>query len=236
MFQVSEGEVKLVYSHGSDLSIVTPRDRGVQSPVLRLASYPADVDLLVSARMVFWIDTARGAILRSKLEEGGARKVVISKGVGPRDSIAVDWVHSNLYWADRDQNRIILTSIDGANQKMVVNNTRSPSFIRVIPEKGLLIWSEEGEVTTLVQSSMDGSDVRVLLQNQEFMTSPMDIAVDYVESRIYWIDNELDHIASVSLNGSDPRIVQRYFKSSSSLAAVILTHCFSPQLLTSLPF
>ena len=236
MFQVSEGEVKLVYSHGSDLSIVTPRVRGEQSPVLRLASYPADVDLLVSARMVFWIDTARAAILRRKLEEGGARKVVISKGVGPRDSIAVDWVHSNLYWADRDQNRIIVTSIDGANQKTVVNNTRSPGSIRVIPEKGLLIWSEEGEVTTLVQSSMDGSDVRVLLQNQEFMRSPMDIAVDYVESRIYWIDNELDHIASVSLSGSDPRIIQRYFKSSSSLAAVMLTHCFSPQLLTSLPF
>ena len=123
--------------------------------MLRLASYPADVDLLVSAKMVFWIDTARGAILRSKLEEGGARKVVISKGVGPRDSIAVDWVHSNLYWADRDLNRIIVTSIDGANQKTVVNNTRSPGSIRVFPEKGLLIWTEEGDVTTLVKSSMD---------------------------------------------------------------------------------
>lgn len=207
--QVRDGDVRLVYGHGSDLSIVaTSGVREERPPVLRLPSYPADVDLMVSARLVFWIDTAKGAIYRSKMEEGGARKMVIPQGVGTGDSIAVDWVNSNLYWASRDQNRIIVTSLDGAKQKTVVNNTKSPSSIRVIPERSLLIWSEKYDVSRLVQSSMDGSDAKVLLENQEFMKSPIDIAVDYEETRIYWIDNELNHIASVSLTGSDPRIVK----------------------------
>ena len=137
--------------------------------------------------------------------------MVISEGVGTGDSIAVDWVTSNLYWANRDQNRIIVTSMDGTKQKTVVNNTKSPGSIRVIPERGLLIWSEKDEVSRLVQSSMDGSDVKVLLDNQEFVRSPIDIAVDYEKTRIYWIDRELNHIASVSLTGSDPRIIKRYF-------------------------
>ena len=63
--------MRLVYSHGSDLSMVsTSGDK--QSLILRLSSYPASVDLLVSARMVFWIDTAKGSIYRSKMEEAGA--------------------------------------------------------------------------------------------------------------------------------------------------------------------
>ena len=208
MSQVSQGEVRLVYSHGSDLGMVsTSGDK--PSVMLRLSSYPASLDLLVSARMVFWIDTAKGAIYRSKMEEAGARKVVIPQGVGAGDSIAVDWVNSNLYWANRDNNTITVTSIDGAYQKTVVNNTRSPGSIRVIPEKGLLIWSENGNGSRIVKSSMDGSDVTVLLENPEFVRSPIDIAVDYEQSRIYWSDNELNHIASVSLNGSDPTIIKR---------------------------
>ena len=206
--QVSEGEVRLVYSHGSDLSMVsTSGDE--QTLMLRLSSYPASVDLLVSARMVFWIDTARGAIYRSKMEEAGARKVVIPQGVGAGDSIAVDWVNSNLYWANRDNNTITVTSIDGAYQRTVVNSTRSPGSIRVIPEMGLMIWSESGNGSRIVRSSMDGSDVTVLMENPEFVRSPIDIAVDYEQSRIYWSDNELNHIASVSLNGSDPTIIKR---------------------------
>ena len=144
------------------------------------------------------------------MEEAGARKVVIPQGVGAGDSIAVDWINSNLYWANRDKNTIIMTSIDGANQKTVVNNTRSPGSIRVIPAKGLMIWSEEnGNGSRIVRSSMDGSNVTVLLENQEFVRSPIDIAVDYEQSRIYWIDSKLNHIASVSLNGSDPKIIRR---------------------------
>ena len=173
--------MRLVYSHGSDLSMVSTSG-AKQSLILRLSSYPASVDLLVSARMVFWIDTAKGAIYRSKMEEAGARKVVIPQGVGAGDSIAVDWVSSNLFVANRDRNTITLTSLDGALQKTIITTASNPSRIRVLPEKALLIWTETGASPRLVSSAMDGSRVSVILENPVFVRSPKDLAVDYVHN------------------------------------------------------
>ena len=68
IFQVSEGEVSLVFSHGSDLSIVSASGGSEGGRrLLRLSSAPEDVEVLVSAGMVFWVDSARSVIYRSKM-------------------------------------------------------------------------------------------------------------------------------------------------------------------------
>ena len=204
--------MSLVFSHGSDLSIVSASggsEGGSEGGrrLLRLSSAPEDVEVLVSAGMVFWVDSARSVIYRSKMEDG-VRKVVIPQGVGG-DSIAVDWVSSNLFVANRDRNTITLTSLDGALQKTVITTANNPSCIRVIPEKALLIWTETGASPRLVSSAMDGSRVSVILENPVFVRSPRDLAVDYVHNRVYCIDEDLKHIASVDIDGSDPSIVKR---------------------------
>ena len=55
-------------------------------------------------KLIFWTDPSVGKIYRTKMfSDHQARVVVVEAGVVRGDQLAVDWIHSNLFWASNER-------------------------------------------------------------------------------------------------------------------------------------
>ena len=55
-------------------------------------------------KLIFWTDPSVGKIYRTKMfSDHQARVVVVEDGVVRGDQLAVDWIHSNLFWASNER-------------------------------------------------------------------------------------------------------------------------------------
>ena len=124
MCRLTEGKVGLVFSQTTDIRL-TPTSSSSSSSLGQAENSTAVVnttqaealvswssqspgpssqlefqDFLYSGKLIFWTDPSLGKIFRSKMfSDHTAREVVIEESVVTGDAIALDWIHSNLFWA-----------------------------------------------------------------------------------------------------------------------------------------
>lgn len=67
-----------------------------------------------------------------------------------------------------------------------------------------MFWSEAGEKAEIERAGMDGSGRRVLVRQP--VHRPMGLAVDPIENRLYWTDEQLRCIGSATLDGEDVKV------------------------------
>ena len=70
------------------------------------------------------------------------------------------------------------------------------------PAKGLMFWTDHGRRAKVERSSMDGTG-RQSLVHRESITSPIGITLDYLEDKVYWVDESLDIIWKMDLDGGE---------------------------------
>ncbi|XP_048030956.1 low-density lipoprotein receptor-related protein 2 isoform X1 [Megalobrama amblycephala] len=135
----------------------------------------------------------------------------IVKGV-KSDSIAVDWMGRNLYWVDGVAGQILavrLTSsiVKPQNYVVVVDkDLEQPRSLVLLPQKGIMFWSEIGGQAQIERSSMDGSDRKVVISRG--LNWPVSVTVDILTDRLYWTDEKLRCIGSATLDGENIRLLQ----------------------------
>ncbi|XP_051537274.1 low-density lipoprotein receptor-related protein 2-like [Myxocyprinus asiaticus] len=195
----------------------------VQSEVFLLGLRSSSMDVLVSAEKqfvlsldydwqkerVYWINLNTDNIKWLSLDQKS--KGTIIKGINA-DSLAVDWVAKNLYWADSVNSQINAVGLDSNTTKTVdhvvildkdLGQLRS---LALLPQKGLMFWSETGDDAQIECAGMDGSDRRVLVSQS--LRWPVSLTVDSIHNRIYWTDEKLKCIGSANLDGGDIKILQ----------------------------
>ncbi|EDO29516.1 predicted protein, partial [Nematostella vectensis] len=64
-------------------------------------------------------------------------QVVIQAGVVTPEGIAVDWVARNLYFSDRVQDKIMVSTLTGRHMKTLLDNLGEPRALVVDPSQGL---------------------------------------------------------------------------------------------------
>ncbi|XP_039769300.1 low-density lipoprotein receptor-related protein 2-like isoform X2 [Ornithorhynchus anatinus] len=167
------------------------------------------VDYDLEGRKVFWTDLKLEAIKWISLDTKKSGTVV--KGTKP-DCIATDWVGRNLYWTEGQAGRILANPLQATwrgktEYTVVLDGLHQPRALAVAPRSGLMFWSETGSGDAQIkQAGLDGSGTKVLIS--QGLGWPIDLALDPSSWKIFWADEKLHSIGSVSLDGTGIRVLQ----------------------------
>ncbi|XP_047426561.1 low-density lipoprotein receptor-related protein 2-like isoform X2 [Mugil cephalus] len=187
---------------------------GVRSGTLRLlssASRPVfSLDYHWAQQRVYWLSPDYQSIRWADMK-GSDNKGTLIKGV-KSDFIAVDWLGKNLYWVDGLVGQILAVKLSNATVRsqdytvVLGEDLEQPSSLVLLPQKGLMLWSEIGSTPQIERSGMDGSKRKVVVSRD--LSWPVSLAYDLLDNRVYWADEKLRCIGSSSLNGDNIKILQ----------------------------
>ena len=96
-----------------------------------------------------------------------------------------------------------VSRLDGTYRTVVISTELSnPRGIAVYPAKGLMFWTDGGYWGKVERSAMDGTDRHALVQKgSASVRAPVGITLDYQEDKVYWVDEFLDVIWKMDLDG-----------------------------------
>ncbi|XP_073321660.1 vitellogenin receptor Yl isoform X2 [Pagrus major] len=158
---------------------------------------------------VFWVSLDTESIRWSSLDQKTTGTLI--KGVRA-DSVAVDWLGRNLYWIDGVNSQIVAvrlatTTVKSLDHSVILDeDLDQPRSLALLPQKGLMFWTEIGNIVKIERAGMDGSERKAVVNSS--LGWPGGVAVDTISDRVYWTDERLRAIGSATLDGEDIRILQ----------------------------
>ncbi|XP_062383968.1 low-density lipoprotein receptor-related protein 2-like isoform X2 [Sardina pilchardus] len=202
-------EPSLLASMQSELVLVGLRsgDKKVLMAPGKKPIFSVDYDWL--EQRVYWVSLDEASIKWAAHEQKYLGTLVT--GV-KSDSIALDWVGRNLYWVDGVAGQILAvrlgpTVVKPENYTVILDeDLEQPRSLALLPQKGLMFWSEIGSAPQIERSGMDGSDRRVVVSKS--LSWPVSVTIDLLEERLYWTDERLKCIGSASLTGENIMLLQ----------------------------
>lgn len=96
--------------------------------------------------------------------------------------------------------------MDGKHRKVLIWwDLDKPRAIILLPSKGLMIWSDWGDIPKIESASMDGeASTRRTLVNENIVW-PNGLTIDPEKELIYWVDGNLKFLDVMNLDGSNRR-------------------------------
>ncbi|KAL1227595.1 Low-density lipoprotein receptor-related protein [Trichinella spiralis] len=121
-------------------------------------------------------------------------------------NVAVDWVTSNIYFADEMLSRIGVCNEDGRYCTVFDKlSLRRPRGLATHPKYGYLFLCDWGANASIIRVAMDGQSWQVL--HHKKLSWPNSVAVDYVRDMVYWMDAKYKLIERSRLDGSEREVV-----------------------------
>ncbi|KAG5261796.1 hypothetical protein AALO_G00288490 [Alosa alosa] len=202
-------EPSLLASMQSELVLLGLRsgDKKVLMAPGKKPIFSVDYDWL--EQRVYWVSLDEASIKWAAHEQKYLGTLVT--GV-KSDSIALDWVGRNLYWVDGVAGQILAvrlspTVVKPENYTVILDeDLEQPRSLALLPQRGLMFWSEIGSEPQIERSGMDGSDRRLVVS--ESLSWPVSVTIDLLEERVYWTDERLKCIGSASLTGENIKLLQ----------------------------
>ncbi|XP_060530301.1 low-density lipoprotein receptor-related protein 6 isoform X2 [Cylas formicarius] len=199
----------LLYSTTKDIRIVNiTRINNVKTKpltIVRNYTYISAIDFHYAKQKICWADHEIESIQCCHHTGFVAEnKVEIITGVLAPDGIAIDWFTDNIYWTDNDANRIEVATLDGKHRKVLFwTDIDQPRAIAVVPTKGLLFWTDWGEIPKIERAGMNGemSTRKVIVSENIYW--PNGITVDYENEKVYWVDGKLLFIKVMDYDGKN---------------------------------
>uniref|UniRef100_A0A3B4FMG6 Prolow-density lipoprotein receptor-related protein 1-like n=1 Tax=Pundamilia nyererei TaxID=303518 RepID=A0A3B4FMG6_9CICH len=201
------GEPLLLSSIQTDIYLYGLRSHSLVTLPSSAKKAVLSLDYDWKGQKVFWVSLEMAAIMWSSLDQKMTGSLI--KGV-QADSIAVDWVGRNLYWINGVKSyiaaiRLAAASASSLYQSIILDeDLDQPRSLALLPQKGLMFWTEIGNVVKIERAGMDGSERRPLVNSS--LGWPGGVAVDAVSERVYWTDERLKAIGSATLDGDDIRV------------------------------
>uniref|UniRef100_A0A665XAN3 Si:dkey-88l16.3 n=1 Tax=Echeneis naucrates TaxID=173247 RepID=A0A665XAN3_ECHNA len=187
---------------------------GVRSSMLQILSSSSrpvfSLDYHWAQNRVYWLSPNYQSIRWTDMGNSNNKGILI-KGV-KSDFIAVDWVGKNLYWVDGLVGQILAvklsdTMVRSQDYTVVLGeDLEQPSSLVLLPDRGLMLWSEIGSTPQIERAGMDGSKRKVVVSRA--LSWPVSLSYDFLDNRVYWADEKLRCIGSASLDGENIKILQ----------------------------
>ena len=134
--KATEGRPDLLFAHKTDLRSIS-LDRLGMTALVNTTRSSCALDYDFKEGLLFWSDVMEERIYSAPLGREGERRVVVEQGVVTADGLAVDWVHSHLYWTDTGTNTISVAEFSGRNRAVVVQGRlEEPRAIALHPGLG----------------------------------------------------------------------------------------------------
>uniref|UniRef100_A0A452F8B2 Low-density lipoprotein receptor-related protein 2 n=1 Tax=Capra hircus TaxID=9925 RepID=A0A452F8B2_CAPHI len=173
------------------------------------------VDVDVSSGFIYWCDfnisvTSNNAIRRIK-PDGSNFTNIVTDGIGVNGirGIAVDWVAGNLYFTNafRSETLIEVLRINTTHRHILLKTiVDMPRDIVVDPKNRYLFWSDYGQNPKIERSFLDCTNRTVLVS--DITATPRGLALDHSSNYIYWVDDAVDLIARISIEGGESEVIR----------------------------
>ena len=175
------------------------------SPKHAEASPPAQSSQTRTVDWLYWLDTARRVIGRSRLDRSGVVQTVVSAtdlGVYARD-LAVDDNNEYVYWADDHQNRIRRRLADGAGAAETLVNSDISQPYGIALDDEYVFWVDLS-LNTIKRVQQNGTGtVETLADAADGVSRPWALVISPDGSNLYWHNQGDSTIRAVDTSGSN---------------------------------
>jgi DNA-binding beta-propeller fold protein YncE len=177
-----------------------------------------------------------GAVKVINADGSNEQTLVDGSNVIEPDGIEVDEAGGKMYWTDMglggaadksvsiNDGRIMRADIDGKNVETLVPTgvTTTPKQLALDVAGGKVYWCDRGDVgdknvnPKVMRSNLDGSSVETLVSAD--LISPVGIALDTVNGKLYFTDRYANNIRRANLDGTTVEVVVKDTKYPVDLA------------------
>nr|XP_035929566.1 low-density lipoprotein receptor-related protein 1-like isoform X4 [Halichoerus grypus] len=194
--RVTDDAVKILIAADRELGVLDRRT-GIYETLIPIKSRPASVAYDLERSMYFWVDEVLHVFVL-----GQPNSVPLYPELKTVDSISLDWLTGQLYWASSFARVIGAGLSDGRGYVRILEKDLVPEQLIVFPTEKSLFWVNRGKkgTRTIEAAGMDGSDRKVLAAVH--MEEPVGLTLDYVAGRLYWISEYKESIETVNVDGS----------------------------------
>lgn len=214
----------IILSQGSYISRINiEHQRKLNKTVSLLNStYASYIDYDIKNNCVFLTNSHK--IIRQCFDDNKPTEVLVSYGIEHISGLAYDWMSKVLYFSDNYGRKIEAVNVSMVDyltsdrlRRTIVDSAPlyAPANIAVHPKRGYLFWTAwTGWGQNLLNGSiyrtnLDGTNSRRIVGKPKVI-KPYGIGFDYDVERVYWIDSELNCIASCDMVGNQLNIVTSY--------------------------
>ncbi|XP_033028898.1 low-density lipoprotein receptor [Lacerta agilis] len=184
-------------------------DRSEYSSLIPRLKNAVALDMEIASNKLYWSDSSQKKIYSTPIDKADNHShhaTVIDSGIKYPDGLAVDWVHSNIYWADSALGTISVASSEGLRRRTLIKEVDAkPCAIVVDPVHGFMYWADWGTSAKIAKSGLNGVDSFPLVK--EGILWPNGITLDLANQRLYWVDSKLHSISSVDVNGRNRKTI-----------------------------
>eukprot|EP00118_Oscarella_pearsei_P023723 m.287153 g.287153 ORF g.287153 m.287153 type:complete len:569 (+) comp40702_c0_seq3:1382-3088(+) len=200
-----DSKAYLVYAHGQDVRRMDLASLEYKELARHTTSTIA-VSFHYGKSTIYYSDIQRHSIRQVSFD--GEDDYELFDGVKTAEGLAVDWLNGWIYWTDYDDDHVAMGSLDGKFRKVLVSEAGSlPRGIAVDPTVGVMFWTDWGKFPHISRANMDGSDVRVLVNDSDVAYWPNGIVVDVIGKYVFWCDGYTEKIVAMDYNGKNMRIL-----------------------------
>lgn len=197
----------LIYSYHLGIRGVSLSEPGTGDdymlPPIHRAFRASSIDFVHRNNHIYWVDNEEGSITRINRDTTNFKMIV--QGLESEESIAIDWIASNLYWLDPYYDIIVVARLDGSSPHVIVSGDMDKAHcLAVNPLKGYLAWSYMSSKPRIEVALLDGSNRTKVVSN---IGRVHDLAIDYEDNFIYWVDAMAPRIERVKPDGSQRQVI-----------------------------
>ena len=164
----------------------------------------ARVEVVVTTLGAEFVRGASGEFTLADFPEVGTEVVVQWQEAQQNFVLTAVQLSPTLYWTEHNPGTIRRATLDGSGIETLVDQDSGavlPYGIALDSAAGELYWTNGGHIgggKTIQRANLDGSQAEILIMTE---SSPIGLALDLVDDKLYWTEPRAGKISRASLDG-----------------------------------